>query len=152
MSCSFIMTAPDIKISYFFSFFLYLISFFYCLSKMFLMWERYPYKFWLARLSTQMALRKKKCRNYVFSANITNSARSQSDIIINFLQFPTCRYKSSLIRPSWYHQHTSTNTRTYCTDKNIYQQNTEKNRMFPTPNTKKIGSLRSLAISYMFPV
>ena len=29
-----------------------------------------------------------------------------------------------------------TNTRTYCTDKNIYQQNTEKNRMFPTPNTK----------------
>ena len=56
--------------------------------------------------------------------------------IIHFLQFPTCRYKSSLIRPSWYHQHTWTNTRTYCTDKNIYQQNTEKNRMFPTPNTK----------------
>ena len=55
---------------------------------------------------------------------------------IHFLQFPTCRYKSSLIRPSWYHQHTWTNTRIYCTDKNIYQQNTKKNRMFPTPNTK----------------
>ena len=34
-------------------------------------------------------------------------------------------------------QHNWTNTRTYCTDKNyIYRQNTEKNRMFPTPNTK----------------
>ena len=57
---------------------------------------------------------------------------------IHFLQFPTCRYKSSLIRPSWYYQHTWTNTRTYCTDKNIYQQNTEKNRMFPTPNIRPL--------------
>ena len=33
--------------------------FFFCLSKMFHVLERYPYKFWLARLSTQMALQKK---------------------------------------------------------------------------------------------
>ena len=34
--------------------------FFFCLSEMFVMWVGYPYTFWLARLSTQMALRKKK--------------------------------------------------------------------------------------------
>ena len=32
--------------------------FFFCLSEMFVMWVGYPYTFWLARLSTQMALRK----------------------------------------------------------------------------------------------
>ena len=52
----YIINVPFCVIYNFFAFFFFFV---FCLSKMFQMWERYPYKFWLARLSTQMALRKK---------------------------------------------------------------------------------------------
>ena len=67
-------------------------------------------------------------RKYIFKNRLARFALSQS--YLHFLQFPTCRYKSSLIRPSWYHQYTWTNTRTYWTDKNIYQQKLRRTACF----------------------
>ena len=78
-------------------------------------------------------------------------ARSQS--CIHFLQFLTCWYKSSLIGPSWYHNITEPTWGLIVPTK-IFYLPTKHWEESPVSNAKyeNFGSLRSLAISYMFSV
>ena len=84
-------------------------------------------------------------RRYIFKNRLARFARTQS--CIHFLQFPTRRHS---IRPYIMNinEHIKwTNTRTYCTDKNMLYTYQLNNCTFSTQNTKI--SARSLAISYI---
>ena len=101
-------------------------------------------------LSTMYILRRIVCFQRRYKKDrLDRFVRSQS--CIHFLQFPTCRYKTSFnIWPSWYHEQNEPTQRlivSYRQKYATYQQNTEKNRTFSTQNTKILA--RRLAIMFI---